>query len=72
MKVLSRGFVEEAVECLVFELIFLPVVLLENFVFGRSKHAVEAAKNCHRQHDAFILRRSIRSPEEICYLPDEI
>ena len=70
---LAGRFAEELVEGFVVQPAALPLlVFAEHLFLGRREDTVEAAEDGHGQHDALILRRAVRPPQQVGNLPDEV
>ena len=73
METLAGSHVEHAVESFVFELATTQTLTgRQNLTFGRSKHAIEASKNRHRQHHPLVLWRTVRAAQQVGDLPDQV
>ena len=73
VEALAGGIVQDPVERVVVEpaaLAFL--VLREDPGLGGGEHPVEAAQHGHGQHDALVLRRTVRAAQQVSDLPDEV
>jgi hypothetical protein len=73
VEALTGGIVQDPVERVVVEPAALtPLVLREDSGLGRREHAVEAAQHGHGKHDTLILRRPVRTTQQVGDLPDEV
>ena len=73
MKSLARRLVQQPVESIIVELAPFALIKIRQYLrLGRRQHTIEAPQHRHRQHDAFILWRSVGTAEQIGDLPDEI
>ncbi|TLD46543.1 MAG: hypothetical protein FAZ92_01169 [Accumulibacter sp.] len=73
VEALAGGIVEMGVEGVAFEPAALaPLELGQDLGFRRRQHAVEAAKDGHGEHDAFVLRRAVGTAQQVGDLPDQV
>ncbi len=72
MKALARRFVQNLVQRVLVQLPPLRFCVRPGPRFRRFKHAIEAAQYGHGEHNALVLGRAVRPPEQIGYLPDKV
>ena len=48
------------------------LALGQDLGLGRSEHAVEPPEHGHGQHDALVLRRAVRTAQQVGDLPDQV
>jgi hypothetical protein len=72
VKTLAGGFVQELVEGVVLVFVFVAFKFAQDFFLRRREHGIKPAQHRHGQHDALVLRRTIRAAQQIRDLPDEI
>ncbi|MFO0875267.1 MAG: hypothetical protein U0575_15030 [Phycisphaerales bacterium] len=69
---LARRLVQPGIEGFALELVLGPRVLGKHLGLGRREHAVESAEHRHGKHDALVLRRTVRTTQQVGDLPDEV
>ena len=72
VEALAGGPVQVLVEGSAVESALAPLVLGGDLGPRGREHAVEPAQHGHRQHDAFVLRRAVRTAQQVGDLPDQV